>query len=123
MKFQLIPVLALAGITFALAGCGDKPAENANPETAATPSVTTAASPAAATPAAGTTTAATTSKPKGTLKVGDMAICAVCAVKEGTKEPEHVKDVLDYKDQTYGFCNESEKAEFISDPAKYVAAK
>ncbi len=47
-------------------------------------------------------------------------MCAVCAVKDGTTEPEEVKSTLDYKGKTYGFCNLDEKAEFISNPSKYA---
>lgn len=77
---------------------------------AAYPGAVTAAKPAAK-PAA-------TSK---AVKVGDKAVCCVCAVKEGGKaKPEEVKAVLNYKGKTYPFCSVNEKAEFISNPAKYA---
>jgi YHS domain-containing protein len=57
----------------------------------------------------------------GTIKKGDKGHCVVCVVKEGSKEEEAVVETLDYKGKTYVFCNESEKAEFISDPSKYAA--
>jgi len=43
-------------------------------------------------------------------------------VNDGTTESEAVKATLDYKGKTYGFCSEAEKAEFISNPAKYAGA-
>ena len=58
---------------------------------------------------------------QGSIKKGDKAHCVVCVVKEGSREEEPVAEVLDYKGKTYAFCNEKEKAEFISDPAKYAA--
>ena len=56
----------------------------------------------------------------GTIKKGDKGHCVVCALKEGKKEAEAVAETLDYQGKTYVFCNEAEKAEFISDPAKYA---
>jgi YHS domain-containing protein len=50
------------------------------------------------------------------------AVCPVCAVKEGKKELEPVKASLKYKGKTYYFCNLQDKAEFISNPAKYAGA-
>jgi len=93
---------ALAALTFW--GCSQKGAEQ---------------------PAAGTTAApASTVKvayDTGSIKKGDKGHCAVCVVKEGSREEEAVAETLDYKGKTYVFCNESEKAEFISNPAKYAA--
>lgn len=57
----------------------------------------------------------------GSKKKGDMAICVMCNKKEGTTAEEEVKETLDYKGKTYAFCNEAEKAEFISSPEKYAA--
>ena len=57
---------------------------------------------------------------QGSIKKGDKAHCVVCAVKEGSRQEEPVAEVLDYKGKTYAFCNEKEKAEFISDPTKYI---
>lgn len=58
---------------------------------------------------------------KGSKKLGDKGVCAVCMVKEGKETAEEeVKFVMDYKDKTYVFCNEAEEAEFISDPKKYT---
>ncbi|HJN16643.1 MAG TPA: hypothetical protein QGH10_14155 [Armatimonadota bacterium] len=53
--------------------------------------------------------------PLGSIKVGDKAVCAVCAAEGGEHGVEEVKATLDYEGQTYAFCNEAEKAEFISD--------
>ncbi|MBT9584325.1 YHS domain-containing protein [bacterium] len=44
----------------------------------------------------------------------------VCVIKEGSSEEEPVVETLDYKGKTYVFCNEKEKAEFISEPVKYA---
>jgi YHS domain-containing protein len=57
----------------------------------------------------------------GSLKKGDMAICVVCAVNEGSKEKEAAKETIDYEGKAYAFCNEDEKAQFISSPAKFAA--
>lgn len=85
-----------------------------------------------ATPPTSTTGGASASNPtssgivaisydKGSKKVGDKGVCAICMVKEGKQTAEEeVKVVLDYKDKTYVFCNESEEAEFISNPKKYT---
>lgn len=82
----------------------------------ATPPATTAAS-ATASPAAGKVE---TGYALGSKKKGDKGHCAVCVVKEGKPGEETVAETLDYKGKTYVFCNESEKAEFISEPAKYA---
>lgn len=117
MKVRLLAVLSvLAVMGFSLAGCGDKPAETTDTAAPGATAATTGTTPAA-------TNAATAGFPKGTVKVGDKALCVVCAVKEGTTAAEDVKATLDYKDRTYAFCNDAEKAEFISNPAKYAQAK
>lgn len=74
-------------------------------------------SPPAATP---TSASVSHAYAMGSKKKGDSAICAVCAVKEGTSSPETVAETIDYEGKTYTFCNESEKAEFISSPGKYA---
>ena len=79
------------------------------------PPPSTAASATAA-PAAGKVE---TGSALGSKKKGDKGHCAVCVVKEGKPGEEAVAETLDYKGKTYVFCNESEKAEFISEPAKY----
>jgi YHS domain-containing protein len=109
MKTTLMLCLVAVLAVGVLAGCSPK-AEETTPAAQAPPGVS---SPA------GTTTVST-GNPKGSVKVGDKAVCAICAVKEGTSEPEEVKEVLDYNGKTYAFCNLNEKAEFISAPAKYA---
>ncbi|MBC7806987.1 MAG: hypothetical protein H7145_12640 [Akkermansiaceae bacterium] len=109
-SYAAIAAFCIAGL---LAGCAPQEAKNAATAPVTMPTATTDAVK---------TVAVVTGQPKGSIKVGGRAICAVCAVKEGTKEPEEIKDTLDYKNKTYGFCNESEKAEFISEPTKYAQA-
>ena len=75
--------------------------------------------PAPPSPAASATPSAA-AYPLGSIKKGDQALCVVCVVKEGATAKETVVETLDYKGQTYVFCNESEKAEFISDPRKFA---
>ncbi len=107
---SLLSVVLIALFVGTLAGCNPKAEET---ETPAAPSrERERAETSAATPATGA--------PLGSLKVGDKAVCAVCAVKEGTAQPEEVKATLDYKGKTYAFCNLDEKAEFISNPSKYA---
>lgn len=84
--------------------------------------------PSATNPAATTASPAAAASPTvkvaydtGTIKKGDKGHCVICHVKEGSQEEEPVAETLDYKGKTYVFCNESEKAEFISSPAKYAA--
>lgn len=91
------------GVLVLLAGCskGDVP--------------TASATPAVAAPAAQTAYA------QGSIKKGDKGHCVVCVVKEGSNKEESVVATLDYQGKTYVFCNEAEKAEFISSPAKYAA--
>lgn len=96
-------IVALA--TLALVGCSQSPSG----QTAGT------ASPAASAPSA-----VKVAYEPGSIKKGDKGHCVVCVVKEGSKKEEPIVETLDYKGKTYGFCNESEKAEFISDPAKYT---
>lgn len=88
------------------------------------PTATSSQSPAAqVSPVAGASTAAAPAYAydAGSLKKGDMAICVVCAVNEGSKEKESAKETVDYEGKAYAFCNEDEKAQFISSPAKFVA--
>lgn len=114
MKFRRT-LVALAATIWALAGCSQ-----AKDEAPAAPSATGGTASSSATSGGAALPAVATGKPLGSIKVGDKAICAVCAVKEGTKSEEEVKAVLDYKGKTYGFCSLDEKAEFISNPAKYA---
>ena len=57
---------------------------------------------------------------KAKPKLPAKAVCVVCAAKTGKKELEPVHSSLKYKGKTYYFCEEKEKAEFISNPAKYA---
>ena len=108
---SLLSVVLIALFVGTFAGCKPKAEET---ETPAAPK-TTSESPKESSPATPATGA-----PLGSVKVGDKAVCAVCAVKEGTAQPEEVKATLDYKGKTYAFCNLEEKAEFISNPSKYA---
>lgn len=109
---SLMSVVSVGLLLTTLAGCSPKEAEKAP------------APPKVETPAPDDTAAvpSSTGAALGSIKSGDKAICAVCAVKDGTTKPEEVKAVLDYKGKTYGFCNLEEKAEFISNPAKYAGS-
>ena len=41
-------------------------------------------------------------------------------MNEGATEEEVAAETIDYEGKTYMFCNESEKATFISAPAKFA---
>jgi hypothetical protein len=97
MKRYLIAASALM-----LIGCSQTPPSGAGSATPATPADQTAYT-------------------LGSIKKGDKAHCVVCTVKEGNPGEELVAETLDYQGKTYAFCNEKEKAEFISEPAKYAA--
>jgi YHS domain-containing protein len=92
-----------------LLGCAQN--ESAAPQATGT-------TPAASAPAG--TAAVQVAYDPGSIKVGDKAVCVICNAKEGSTAAEEVAETLDYKGKTYAFCNESEKAEFISDPARYA---
>lgn len=109
MNKMMTCALAMAGLAV-FAGCGQKQ-ERAAPATQ-TP-------PAPAAPLSKVVVA----NPKGSVKVGDQAVCVICNKNEGKTYKEPVAETLDYKGKTYAFCNEGEKAEFISDPAKYAQAQ
>lgn len=65
--------------------------------------------------------AAAPAKGKPAAKKPAKAVCTVCKVREGAKaKPEEVKATINYKGKTYPFCDINEKAEFISNPAKYA---
>lgn len=104
----LFTLVALTATLALLAGCSQRQEEAANPSPASAP----VAQPAVA-----------TGNSLGSVKVGEYAVCAICAVKDGTTAKEEVKATLDYKGNTYAFCSEDEKAEFISNPAKYAGAQ
>lgn len=105
-------ILALMAI---LAGCSGGGAPTSSPSAGAT---TAQAAPATSgSPAM----AAAHSYAQGSIKKGDMALCAVCAVNDGATEKEAAVETIDYEGKTYAFCNEEEKAQFISSPAKFAS--
>lgn len=59
---------------------------------------------------------------KAKAKLPAKAVCVVCAAKSGKQELEPVHSSIDYKGKTYYFCEQKDKAEFISNPAKYAKA-
>lgn len=71
-------------------------------------------------PAATTSPATVVAYDIGSKKKGDMGVCIICNAKEGMTAEEEVIETIDYQGKTYVFCNEAEKADFISDPSKYV---
>ena len=89
----------------AFAGCPRQPATNETPSAAT--------SPTAAPSVDATTTAAKQYDPE--------KICLICAAGGNPMEGEELPESLEFKGQTYRFCKEECKAEFISDPAKYKA--
>ena len=99
-----------------LAGCGEKPGDAPTPP---------ATNPAAGGPQTGgggartDATAATVTDGKQDLK---EAVCVVCAADGKPHGPEPVKASIEYKGKGYYFCDEAEKAEFISNPARYAVA-
>ncbi len=102
-----IALVCLVLVT-SLTGCGNSSTTGSSPT--ASPA-STSSNPAGQSPAA---------YAQGSKKKGDQAICIVCNVREGTTAEEAVVETLDYQGKTYTFCNESEKAEFISEPGKFV---
>ncbi len=104
MRTKLIVMLAIV-VTVGLVGCKSTETEpTADPPRAAVEP--TRPDPSAAEPEGA---------PLGSIKVGDQAVCSVCAAEGGEHGVEEVKATLDYEGQTYAFCSEAEKAEFISD--------
>lgn len=59
----------------------------------------------------------------GSIKKGEMALCTICVVNEGATATEPAVETIDYEGKTYAFCNEEEKAQFISSPTKFAAKK
>jgi YHS domain-containing protein len=115
--------LGLAGLVAVslgtLTGCSEeKPADTTAPQATA-PAQTTA--PGATGAPNGTATpvasAATVTDGKQDLK---EAVCVVCAADGKPHGPEAVQASIEYKGKGYYFCNELEKAEFISNPTKYA---
>lgn len=113
--------LCILALVATLTGCsGGAPANNPSPAATTAQAPPTNAAPVAASsgsPAA----AAAHAYPQGSIKKGDMVLCVVCAVNEGATEKEAAVETIDYEGKTYAFCNEEEKAQFISSPAKFAA--
>jgi YHS domain-containing protein len=89
-----------------LAGCSKQPATD-EPQPAATTET-----------AAPTTTAGDTTVTK---KYDPEKTCLTCAAQGDPMEGEELPEKVEYKGQTYRFCSEKCKADFISDPPKYAA--
>ena len=109
MKLKFWIIVVLAGIL--PCGCGHPPntaGQNPTPQNSPVVASTGSQAPPHA-------------YAQGSIKKGDLAICVVCAVNEGSTEKEPAHEVIDYEGKTYSFCNEEEKAQFISSPAKYAA--
>ena len=107
MKTMLI-IAALGAVI--LAGCSQAPADSG------------ATNPPATTSNSGTPTGAAVqvAYDQGSIKKGDKAHCVICISKGGGEGEETIAETIDYEGKTYAFCNEAEKADFISDPAKYA---
>mgnify|MGYP000041147857 CR=1 FL=1 len=95
-----------------LSGCS----QNADPQPTTAVTTTPATVSATGTPAQ----AAAYAYEEGSKKKGDNGLCVICAVNEGATEEEVAAETIDYEGKTYMFCNESEKATFISAPAKFA---
>lgn len=95
-----------------LSGCS----QNADPQPTTAVTATPATVSATGTPAQ----AAAYAYEEGSKKKGDKGLCVICAVTEGATEEEVAAETLDYEGKTYMFCNEPEKATFISTPAKFA---
>jgi peroxiredoxin/YHS domain-containing protein len=50
----------------------------------------------------------------------EKAVCLVCSVKEGAREPESVKASRTYAGTRYDFCSEACAREFDADPTAFV---
>jgi YHS domain-containing protein len=111
MKSAFLVALSVC-ILLMMVGCNRDQAEN----TAAPAPSTGSATPRGETGTAPVSTGA----PLGTIEVGDQAVCTICATENESHGVEEVKATLDYEGKTYAFCSEAEKAEFISNPAKYT---
>ena len=97
-------ILTLLMATLIL-GCSQKDAPTTQPTTAAVKATSTPVAYAYA---------------EGSKKKGDKGLCVICVVDEGATEEEVAAETLDYEGKTYLFCNEAEKAGFISEPSKYA---
>lgn len=104
------PLILVAAAALSLAACG--PSTDTTGAASPATSLATATSPGAA--------QVQVAFAQGTIKKGDQAVCVVCATNEGSTAAEEVHETIDYQGKTYAFCNETEKAEFISNPSKYA---
>ena len=109
MKFKILSVIATVALA---AGCSGQqsPAQNSTPVAVSSPSQNATAG-----------TEVSHGYPLGSKKKGDLALCAICTVNDGTTAEEAAVETIDYEGKTYTFCNESEKATFISSPEKFAA--
>jgi YHS domain-containing protein len=105
MNNTLCKVLLLCVLgVWALAGCSKAP-------------TTDEPQPAATTETAAPTTAGDATAAK---KYDPEKVCLTCAAEGDPMEGEELPEKVVYKGQTYRFCSEKCKAEFISDPPKYA---
>lgn len=116
-KYAALSVLATAGLV--ILGCGEKSETDSATPPAQTSSPAPASTGAAETGGGATSikTAATVTDGKKDLKT---AVCVVCAADGKPHGEEEVRASIEYKGKGYYFCNEAEKAEFISNPRKYA---
>ncbi len=98
MKIMLIA--CLAAIAAVSAGCARQ--EDASPS------------------ASGKASAVKVAYDLGSIKKGDTANCVVCVAEGSGHGEEPAAETINYKGRTYAFCNQNEKADFISDPDKYA---
>lgn len=113
IKFTTLVLAA----TILLAGCSPTAAPGASATPAAGATTEQVSSPATGAPAA----SAAHAYALGSKKKGDIALCAVCAINDGATAEEAAVETIDYEGKTYVFCNEDEKAQFISTPTKFAA--
>lgn len=103
-RYYIVLVLALTALL--LSGCGKTETTENSP--APTPAVST------------TPRTKAYAYELGSKKKGDKGLCCVCVTNGGPLAEEEVADSIDYEGKTYLFCNEQEKAKFISEPAKFA---
>ena len=111
MKRLSLALGSLIALLFMQCGCNQAP--ESQPTTAAdAPAVSATGTPAQ--------NAAAYAYKEGSKKKGDNGLCVICVVNEGSTTEEEAIEIIDYEGKTYLFCNEAEKAIFISEPAKYA---
>jgi len=96
---------------WALAGCSQRLATDGSQPAATSES---------AGPAADATKASADEGATAAKKYDPEKVCLTCAAEGDPMEGEELPENLGYQGQTYRFCSERGKAEFISDPAKYA---